>query len=239
MIHASLIWLRLPSPGEGDLFNHLFYKVMGFFGTLFIVCIILIGILGAIVAIISKASEPAFEQRKEDYLKWIDSMQSKYGEITLKIISYNYLKGLSRYFIENALKKGDDGYCISETILIFDTKSVIVIGDKGEFSYADIIDFNVNNEMSYKTSTSTGSLIGRSVVGGVLSGGVGVVIGGTTAEKTTEASVTNYKINISIRNMANPLVSVETPLELVCNTITSVLKNIIDRNENTRQSNGL
>lgn len=204
---------------------------MSFFGTLFIVCIILIGIFVAIVAIISKASEPALEQQKEDYLKWIDSMQSKYGKITLKIITYNYLKGLSQWVIDSALKERDDGYFISETILIFDGKSVIVIGDKGEFNYADILDFNVNNELSYKTSTSTGSMIGRSIVGGVLFGGVGAVIGGTTAEKTTEASVTNYRINISIRNMASPIVSVDTPLEPVCNTITSVLKNIIDQNE--------
>lgn len=52
-------------------------------------------------------------------------------------------------------------------------------------AFSDIIDFSVNEKKSYKSSTSTGSIIGRGIVGGVLLGGVGALAGATTAKKNT------------------------------------------------------
>lgn len=83
--------------------------------------------------------------------------------------------------------------------------------------------------MSYKTSTSTGSMMGRAIIGGVLTGGAGAIIGGATAKKNTQASISGYKINITIRNMQNPIITIETHKEDVMNTLVAVLKNIIDK----------
>ena len=87
--------------------------------------------------------------------------------------------------------------------------------------------------MSYKTSTSTGGTIGRAAIGGILGGSTGAIIGANTATRETKSDITSYNINITMRNMRNPIISVKTPSESICNTVASVLKNIIDQNEKT------
>ena len=66
-------------------------------------------------------------------------------------------------------------------------------------------------------STDTGSMLGRAVVGGVLAGGAGAVIGGSTAKQTGETmietnsvSVTkhNYTVIINTKNVRNPLLKI-------------------------------
>ena len=153
--------------------------------------------------------------KKQELHSFNDNIYSKLGSCTLEInTSNNFYKD------------------IQHTIMVYDNYKLIIIYGR-QYNYTDILDFNINNEVSYKTSTSTGSMVGRAIVGGVLSGGVGAVIGGTTAKQNTKSSITKYKINISMRDMANPVITVETSLEDICNKLISVLKNIIDQNERT------
>ena len=118
---------------------------------------------------------------------------------------------------------------ISE-ILVFTQSKHLVIGRK-ELLFSDILDCIVNDDIKERetvqtfrgnsTATSkadTGSIIGRSVVGGVLAGGVGAVIGGSTAKRQTvveygtDTSIHNkemehnYTIAITIKDIANPVI---------------------------------
>lgn len=155
-------------------------------------------------------------KKAEEYDKWLGELNTKYGEVTLVI---NNARTTSGYEKDK-----------QNSILVFDNQSIIIINEV-TYEYNEILDFDINNQMSYKTSTSTGSMLGRAIVGGVLTGGVGAVIGGTTAKKETRSAIAGYEVNISVRRMSAPLITVTTKDESVVNTLSAVLKNIIDSNK--------
>lgn len=115
-------------------------------------------------------------------------------------------------------------------ILVFSQMKFVVIAQK-EFSFSDILDCTVNDDIieretvhtyrgtSIATSKAdTGSMVGRAIVGGVLLGGAGAVIGGSTAKRNTviehgtDTSVHNkeiehnYKVAITVKDIANPII---------------------------------
>ena len=93
-------------------------------------------------------------------------------------------------------------------------------------------------EYRSKTKTNTGSMISRSLVGGVLLGGIGAVIGGSTANKTTKTIasqgnnkvVHNYTVIINVNSLVNPIIRINAKNdgELV-NDITGLFNVIISR----------
>lgn len=68
--------------------------------------------------------------------------------------------------------------------------------------------------ISYETKTNTGNMVKRAIVGDVLSGGVGAVIGGTTAKKETTVKQENdkvihdYTVIINVNNLSEPIVKI-------------------------------
>lgn len=78
----------------------------------------------------------------------------------------------------------------------------------------------IRTSMHSKTTTDTGNMITRGIVGGVLLGGVGEVIGASTAKKNTvgsqKSNVTKkYKLVISINDFQEPTLILEQTY--VCN----------------------
>ena len=76
-------------------------------------------------------------------------------------------------------------------VLVKESTSQILLNDN-LYNFDDIIDFSLLDKQTViqhhsgstaETNTSTGSMIGRAVVGGVLTGGVGAAIGAATAKK--------------------------------------------------------
>lgn len=73
-----------------------------------------------------------------------------------------------------------------------------------------------HGEVNYtsETNTSTGSLLGRSAAGAVLGGGVGAVIGASSASKNTttigrqndDTIIHKYFISINLRSLETPLI---------------------------------
>ncbi len=171
------------------------------FGFLFLLLI-----FGGIMAVIEENKD------ENEYSLWEVDLEKKYGIPTLKIKPTN--QSLSKNVV----------------VLVYDTRKTIYINGKGR-KYSDIIDFNVNDQTSYKTTSSTGSMIGRGLVGGLLLGGVGALAGATTGEKSTIKGASTYRINVIMRNMNDPIVTYVTSENECAQKMIAVLKNIIDYNE--------
>ena len=171
------------------------------FGFLFLLLI-----FGGIMAVIEENKD------ENEYSLWEVDLEKKYGIPTLKI------KPTKQSLSKNVV------------ILVYDTRKTIYINGKG-YKYSDIIDFNVNDQTSYKTTSSTGSMIGRGLVGGLLLGGVGALAGATTGEKSTTKGASTYRINVIMRNMNDPIVTYVTSENECAQKMIAVLKNIIDYNE--------
>lgn len=93
----------------------------------------------------------------------------------------------------------------NETVYVFEQPQIIVIKGK-EYGFDSLLDFSVNGGQSYKVSTSTGSALGRGIVGGVLFGGVGALAGAGTASKKANPNGTDYLICITTKDLANPMI---------------------------------
>lgn len=171
------------------------------FGFLFLLLI-----FGGIMAVIEENKD------ENEYSLWEVDLEKKYGIPTLKIKPTN--QSLSKNVV----------------VLVYDTRKTIYINGKGR-KYSDIIDFNVNDQTSYKTTSSTGSMIGRGLVGGLLLGGVGALAGATTGEKSTIKGASRYRINVIMRNMNDPIITYVTSENECAQKMIAVLKNIIDYNE--------
>lgn len=152
------------------------------------------------------------ENRETVFLEWKKELVPLYGESTLEIHPNGFM----------------NKYC---SVLVFDQIRKIII-NQTVYDYSDILDFSVNGQMSYKTSTSTGSMIGRGIVGGVLLGGIGALAGASTGNKHTTSQVGLYTITVNIRNMQHPIEEFKTQSLAIANQFEGVLKIIIDSNQN-------
>ena len=73
------------------------------------------------------------------------------------------------------------------------------------YNAQDIISCEVLEDEDSIIKTSSSSILGRSIVGGVLTGGVGAIIGGVTAGKTTKQIVNSVKLRIVTSNLDSPI----------------------------------
>lgn len=73
------------------------------------------------------------------------------------------------------------------------------------YSFDDIIEY----ELLQDGDSVTKGGLGRAVAGGVLFGGVGAIVGGTTGKKKTKSVINDLKIKITVNNTCNPSVYVK------------------------------
>ncbi len=83
---------------------------------------------------------------------------------------------------------------------------------------------------SYRTTTSTSSMIGRGAIGGLMFGGVGVLAGANTASTTTVKENNRYKFNIVLNDFANPNFTCIIYDDEDAGKLYSILNLIIDKN---------
>lgn len=131
-------------------------------------------------------------------------------------------------------------YDNSHFVLISEKESSIMINDH-KYAFDDILKFTVSDNSievyaptRSTTTTNTGSMLGRAIIGGVLTGGVGAVIGGATASKTTRTAQTSsetkhdYKIIVTVNRLSNPIEIMhlkrdEKTLNELCGLLTIIL----------------
>ena len=214
----------------------------------FVVVLIIIVCIGAGMSTNSK-SKPQTpkkignrteEQRMQDYRASWDKWNEERGVSPTQKQQYIDLYGDCSADI---IYPGGRFYVFEQSQIVIFTKEIIPFSKIIGYNLTDnqvTISENVGYES--KTTTSTGSMIGRAVVGGVLTGGIGAVIGATTAKKNTVttpiqdnvvASVTHdFKIYVNLNDLSNPT-------KIICvghNTdtayqIANILNIIVERNK--------
>lgn len=116
-----------------------------------------------------------------------------------------------------------------------------------EYNFSDILGYSLVDDVTSETittstgtaKTSTGNMIGRAVVGGVLTGGLGAVAGAATAKKnisdnaisqpTTKHKFTLY---INVNNLQEPTVTLKIGDDVSkAQKLVGVISVIIERNK--------
>ncbi len=157
------------------------------------------------VAVINNSNMNEFEEKRLE--KCINSLKENHGDYSLKI--------------------GKNS--IESIILVFPQPEVVVIHGY-QIQFKEIIDFNINDMSSYRTTTSTSSMISRGAVGGLMFGGVGALAGANTASTTTVKENNRYKFNIVLDDFANPNFTCMIYDDEDASKLYSILKLIIDKN---------
>ena len=198
--------------------------------------------------------------RHENYENKLNELSTKYGDITANITYYYEKMWQFRYkdivnrqkeilgeeYIINEEFYGDSFRKIENSFIVFEDSSTLFIENR-PYSFKDIISFDVfdNSEKVYSgnsittTKTNTGSMIGRAVVGGALFGGAGAIIGGATAKKESNSTISQfsytahkYEIIITVNSLSMPLLKLEIGgNKEAMQQISSILSIIVERNK--------
>lgn len=135
-------------------------------------------------------------------------------------------------------------------IIVSEEKELIRICEK-DLKFSDILNFKVTDDSKdiytpakYETKTDTGSMLGRAVVGGILTGGVGAVIGGTTAKKEivqTSEQVHrishDYRIYVYINNLDESQLEIRLYSDVkTTEKIAGVLTYVLNKNEEKKNA---
>ena len=172
------------------------------------------------------------QKQQEEFQAQVDELKRQYGECTLNVCIDCFQK-----------------YVLANHVFIFEESEILYVANES-IPFEKILAFELKDNQStitkttspkYKTSTNTGSMLGRAVVGGVLTGGVGAVVGAATANKTTtvveEGKTTttvkhNYRITLTIDDMANPVRVIDCKsYQDRAEQIANVLNIILHRNQ--------
>lgn len=137
-------------------------------------------------------------------------------------------------------------HTLTKRLLVFEESKIIIINES-KYKFSDILGFSMIDDSTKETTTfsdggsntSTGSMIGRAIVGGVVGGGLGAVAGATTAKRNdsstsfSEAKTKHrYAIYINLNSFENPTLK----LSVIEGSdraykIANILNVIIERNK--------
>lgn len=131
----------------------------------------------------------------------------------------------------------------SSFLFVYEENHVIVMNKK-VYKFADIINYTISDNATTiysstlsQTKTDANSMLGRAIIGGVLTGGVGAIIGGTTAKKETITKggtsriKHNYEIIVTMNSLSDPTIRLKIgDNSFDTNQIASLLSIILTRN---------
>lgn len=205
--------------GEITTFGIMFFVILGI-----MVLIFVFGMINTSAELKEKAQRDEEQRRIREATKKIEKEQeqkrinkynddcaeiySKMGEAdkTIRIVNFDVNQEIRAYSKFN---------------------KVVILGK--EYDFTSIIQCQLTDNASIEkgrttitsqgtTKTNTGNMVGRAVVGGVLAGGAGAIIGGSTASKdTVTTSVVNqgsditrhdYTVWITVKDIANPMIQI-------------------------------
>lgn len=180
-----------------------------------------------------EAREQALKQQaKEEYARDYGKLVEQFGEATSSFVI------------------GSDETKVESYLYVFESSSIVYLRNES-IPFSKILGFDLNddtetifhNEISYRseTSTNTGSLVGRALVGGLIGGGVGALIGANTASTTTtitpirsDTSSTvkhKYSLLLNIDDLSNPIRAIKLGADTMKSyTIANIVNIIVQRN---------
>ncbi len=150
-----------------------------------------------------------------------------YGEPTIKVLAPCY----STYAKSSSLED------ISNYVLVFEPLEKISLKGKiYDFSQLTGYSVSVNQVDSSTTKTSLGSALGRAALGGALFGGIGALIGASTAKTDTEYE-SKTTITIFTNSLSEPAIILDLILPEKENIarIEGVLRIITEKNTTAAQ----
>jgi hypothetical protein len=176
-------------------------KRAALFGILFIILVLFGGVtrtyplifLGFVSLLITwyfavKNSDDFNDKSNEYFIKTLDDNSFIPDK---KVFSYDKLSGLA---ISEDLKQ----IAIVSRRSVNDEYSIKII------PFKDIIEAKVISNKHTITSTSLSSVATRGIVGGMLAGGVGSIIGGSTAKQKSSRKVKELTLEIVVNDLINP-----------------------------------
>lgn len=133
---------------------------------------------------------------------------------------------------------------VNSAIIVFEPRSRVLIMGR-MYDFKDIIGVSLSDDQRIvhgqtfsSTKTSTGSMIGRAVVGDLVAGPVGSIIGGSTASKNTtvtqgdDSVAHDYTILINVNSISNPVIRINTwNDDELTNRILGLFNVIVERNK--------
>ena len=186
---------------------------------------------------------------KAEKAKQSEAIQRKYEQ---KIATYDNLYGICNKIIplksisnkrrEIRLYIEHKYIILEDRVIAFESIMSYLVSDKSHIER--ISEIEKGNSFAL-TKTDNSSMLGRAAVGGFLLGGTGAIIGGSTANRTTNIYNSNdvitekshtshdYTINVNVNDMINPIIYVWIGKdEKMLNEVTGLLNVIINNNRN-------
>lgn len=160
------------------------------------------------------------ERDKAAYNAWLASLENQYGKPD-KVMQIGCNRDKNAVVVFDFIKK--------------------VILDHKEYDYAEILSaevvenkFSLNGSQTVQTKTNLGSVVGRSLVGGLVAGPAGALIGGATASKTSIVTSTAnedvfYEVVVKVRDLENPVHTLEVYTKEDANDLAGTLGYIINK----------
>ena len=212
----------------------------------------LVGMVIGFLLFLASGSKAAAEQEKQ---------QTELKEATLNVIK-GLRKLLSNYELstligftmsEGFYEKDDNwkGFNSRGLFAIDEGKEVVILNVNGfkVINFKDIINVEpiyttsepITTPQVITTTTKKNNGIGRAIVGGILAGGVGALVGASTASTTSKSTVRGgvtiqgstkmTSVRIYLNDINNPLLVYENVLSSNNETVYTKLLTIIARNE--------
>ena len=189
----------------------------------------------------------SYFNRVEDKTKEQDRIEEAQKQKEQQKVESQFKSDVEKLSKENGaiIKQFDFGTKnIDDCILVFaETRKIWIFGKVCNFN--EFIGCSIKDDLqiekssvTYKTKTSTSSMLGRAIVGGVLTGGIGALVGGATAKKKTvvvpsgnDKTIHDFTVVINTNDLSCPIIYVKCGAdELLANELHGIINAIVSKN---------
>lgn len=184
-------------------------------------------------------------ERKEEYFRLTTEARRKRNDlkkIFIADIKEQYGEASAEFSFKDSNKTEQTAFLFEET------KALLITKDYKEYDlipFSAIFDFSINRDedagcattATTTTKVSTGSMVRRGLVGGILFGGVGAGIGVMTAKRESETifnssqAVCRYSIDLNLNSISHPVYTMNFGVrEQECKRVAGLISVILQRN---------